>query len=272
MLLQMNADAGKAIYEINQNEIFNCDISTEKQCESITSNLLDLLEMIIYGVLSNENTWKQIVDVALSIAELICYRTIKHRRVESATIVCHIAKNEPPFPVMMEMVVYAIAISKSLVDFHSWHGLSPGYQRIKWIRCLNSHHICDIYSELDHVCPPSLQDSVFTLVTIDNVYHVLLSATTKQPLHGTTISDEQNSKKKSENQRLSSTPRPIWQKQSLSQNHTQSWRYWYHQERKCLWIRRYLAETWYKISLDFNKKFSISHVIKMMISALFLMT
>ena len=116
------------------------------------------------------------------------------RRVESATIVCHIAKNEPPFPVMMEMVVYAIAISKSLVDFHSWHGLSPGYQRIKWIRCLNSHHICDIYSELDHVCPPSLQDSVFTLVTIDNVYHVLLSATTKQPLHGTTISDEQNSK------------------------------------------------------------------------------
>ena len=150
--------------------------------------------MIIYGVLSNENTWKQIVDVALSIAELICYRTIKHRRVESATIVCHIAKNEPPFPVMMEIVVYAIAISKSLVDFHSWHGLSPGYQRIKWIRCLNSHHICDIYSELDHVCPPSLQDSVFTLVTIDNVYHVLLSATTKQPLHGTTISDEQNSK------------------------------------------------------------------------------
>ena len=41
------------------------------------------------------------------------------RRVESATIVCHIAKNEPPFPVMMEIVVYAIAISKSLVDFHS---------------------------------------------------------------------------------------------------------------------------------------------------------
>ena len=71
-------DECKAIYEINQNEIFNCDISTEKQCESITSNLLDLLEMIIYGVLSNENTWKQIVDVALSIAELICYRMIKH--------------------------------------------------------------------------------------------------------------------------------------------------------------------------------------------------
>ena len=56
MLLHMNADAGKAIYEINQNEIFDGDILTENQCESVTSNLLNLLEIIISGVLSNENT------------------------------------------------------------------------------------------------------------------------------------------------------------------------------------------------------------------------
>ena len=31
MLLQINADVGKTIYEVNQNEIFDCDISTEKQ-------------------------------------------------------------------------------------------------------------------------------------------------------------------------------------------------------------------------------------------------
>ena len=50
----MNADAGKAIHETNQNEIFDCHISTE--CESITSNLLRLLKIIISGVPSNENT------------------------------------------------------------------------------------------------------------------------------------------------------------------------------------------------------------------------
>ena len=59
---------------MNQNQIFDSDISTEKQCESITSNIS--LQMIISGVLLNWNTWKQIDDIVLSTAQLIRYNTL----------------------------------------------------------------------------------------------------------------------------------------------------------------------------------------------------
>ena len=218
MSLQINEDAGKALYEaaksaqgiektrkirevakiiredlLTNDEIFNCDASLQNQLDCIPSNLLYMLQMIVSGAPSEEGSDKQIDNIVLCIAQLIRYNTVKNKRDKNAIIVRHRADNEPPFPTMLGMIVHATTRSKTMVDYLNWHGLTPGYQRVKCIRRSIAKQICNSYNELGYVCPPSLQESLFTLFTIDNIDHILSSSTAKHSFHGTAISVQQNS-------------------------------------------------------------------------------
>ena len=157
--LQINEDAGKALYEaansaqgiektrkirevakiiredlLTNDEIFNCDASLQKQLDCIPSNLLYMLQMIVSGAPSEDGSDKQIDNIVLCIAQLIRYNTVKNKRDKNAIIVRHRADNEPPFPTLLGMIVHATTRSKTMVDYLNWHGLTPGYQRVKCIR------------------------------------------------------------------------------------------------------------------------------------------
>ena len=152
-----------------------------------------MLQMIVSGAPSEEGSDKQIDNIVLCIAQLIWYNTVKNKRDKNAIIVRHRSDNEPPFPTLLGMIVHATTRSKTMVDYLNWHGLTPGYQRVKCIRRSIAKQICNSYNELGYVCPASLQESVFTPFAIDNIDHILSSSTAKHSSHGTAISVQQNS-------------------------------------------------------------------------------
>ena len=167
-----NAKAASVIRKqlFNNDEIFNGDLSRERQMASILQVLHQLIQLLLEGGTCNNNNYSTCSsDIANNISQLIRYNGVKHQRRDIVTYVRHSSSNEPPLPVAVGLIVYVRTRKKSLVNQLAHEGLSISYKRIKSIqRCINNQ-LCSKYLAEDIVCPPKLQTGLFTSAAIINL-------------------------------------------------------------------------------------------------------
>ena len=176
----------KKLFECD--EVFNGDLSLEKQITSVPGVLVKLVSLILEGGSPNQDISENLEKISTNIGQLIRYNSVKQKRRENVRSFRHSKKNEPPLPVLIGLMIHAKTGKRSVVDILASKGLSINYERVLEIKRAISNQVCSKYQESGMVCPSQLKDNIFTTAAIDNLDHNLTSATSQGSFHGTTIS------------------------------------------------------------------------------------
>ena len=99
-------------------------------------------------------------------------------------------------------MIHSNTRKKGLVSILTKHGISILYNRVQNVELAVTKQLCKIYRENGVVCPPSIQDGMFTSVAIDNIDHNPSPSTSISAFHGTSISIFQHPKTMGEQTQL----------------------------------------------------------------------
>ena len=145
----------------------------------ISPPVMSFINMVLNG--SNVDTSdKKRSSSALTIAQLLQFNTVKQKNKSKS--------NETPLPLYMGLMVHSRTRKKSLIEELNEYGLSISYKRILEIQNSITNQLCKLYNVQRSVCPPRLQENIFTVSAIDNLDHNPPSSTAKDSFHGTGIS------------------------------------------------------------------------------------
>ena len=159
------------------------------QKESISPLLLALVNMILEGP-SIKDQIEDTTPAALSIAQLLKFNSIKHRRTQDTThSVRHTATQDTPIPTyIIGLMLHAHTRKKELVDRLSHLGMCISYDRVLRLSADIGSRVCEQFHREQVVCPPKFRGSVFTSAAVDNIHHNPSSTTSREFFHGTGIS------------------------------------------------------------------------------------
>ena len=124
----------------------------------------------------------------MSIAELLHYNVTFRRPDRQVNLNYHSTSREPPLPVYFGLLVHAKTRKKGLVETLSKLGLSITYDRVLEISATVGNQVLEQFSAENVVCPPNLEEGLFTSAAVDNIDHNPSSATARDSFHGTGIS------------------------------------------------------------------------------------
>ena len=137
------------------------------------------INMVLNG--SNvDSSDKKRSSSALTIAQLSQFNTEKHKNKSKS--------NETLLPLNMGLIVHSRTRKKSLIEELNKYGISISYKRILEIQNSITNQLCKLYDLQRFVCPPRLQENIFTVSAIGNLDHNPSSSTAKNSFHGTGIS------------------------------------------------------------------------------------
>ena len=160
------------------------------QKESVSPLLLALVNMILEGPTITDHC-EGTTPAALSIAQLLKFNSIKHRRKQSTNesiSVRHSTAQETPVPTYIGLMLHDHTRKKELVDRLYHLGLSISYDRVLCLSAQMGNRVCEQFHNEHVVCPPRLRGSVFTTSAVDNIDYNPSSTTSKESFHGTGIS------------------------------------------------------------------------------------
>ena len=160
------------------------------QKESVSPLLLALVNMILEGPTITDH-YEETTPAALSIAQLLKFNSIKHRRKESTTeavSVRHSAAQETPVPTYVGLMLHGHTRKKELVDGLYHLGLSISYDRVLCLSAQMRNRVCEQFHNDRVVCSPRLCGSVFTTSAVYNIDYNPSSTTSKKSFHDTGIS------------------------------------------------------------------------------------
>ena len=212
ILLTLDTEMGRALFEACQNtstddgiilakaagiirrnlllkeEVFNGDISREKQAQSVHVSLVNLITLIMEGGSIASKRSEHSVTIATNLSQLIRFNSVRNQRKETVAYICHSKDNEPPLPVLVGLMVHLRTRKKALVNALASEGLCINYSRVKCIQRCTSNQLIKTYISQGMVCPPSLKQDIFTTSAIDNLDYNPSSVTSKDSVHITSIS------------------------------------------------------------------------------------
>ena len=169
-------------------EVFDGDLSEERQRKSVPSSLVQLVSLILDGGNLGQKKSNNLERTSTNIEQVIRFNSVRHCRCEGIDDHRHSTKNEPPLSVAIAVMIHSRTRNKSIVDKLAHEGLCVSYARVRNIRQTISYQLCKQYKKDGIVCPPSLKYGIFTFCAIDNIDHNLSSSTAKKSFHGTSIS------------------------------------------------------------------------------------
>ena len=155
----------------------------------VPHSLVMLLQMILEGSSIKDQLDVAKNNYAQSIAELIKFNSVKHKRAAGDAFSRHNRHQETPLPVFVGLSVYAQTRKKSLIDQLFHLGLSVSYDRVSGMVSGVSSSVCDYFNSVGVVCPQDMQPGIFTTAAIDNIDHNPSSnSINSTAFHGTGIS------------------------------------------------------------------------------------
>eukprot|EP00795_Rhopilema_esculentum_P004946 gene4946-21289_t len=133
---------------------------------------------------------------ATSISQLIRFNTIRKEKKHNGIVekIRHMKADETPFPLYIGLMIHSKTRKKGLVVNLAKHGIRVPYNRVQIFELAVTKQLCKIYRENGVVCPPSIQNGMFTSAAIDNIDHNPSSSTALSAFHGTSISIFQHPK------------------------------------------------------------------------------
>ena len=172
----------------SQDEVFDGDLSKDRQLASVPSSLLQLVALIMEGGSDQEKMSDTSMHVAGNIAQLIRFNATKRKRNEDVRHIRHSKDNEPPLPVYIGLLLHSKTRKKCLINDFAVEGLSISYNRVEEIQTNITNQLCSKYAREGRVCPTSLLKGIFTSAAIDNIDSNPSSTTAMSSFHGTSIS------------------------------------------------------------------------------------
>ena len=140
---------------------------------------MSFINLVLNG--SNVDTSdKKQSSSALTIAKLLQFYIVKQKNKGKS--------NETPLSIYMSLMVHSRTRKKSLIEEFNEYGLSISYKRILEIQNSITNQLYKLHDVQRSVCPPRLQENIFTVSAIDNLDHNPSSSTAKDSFHGTGIS------------------------------------------------------------------------------------
>jgi len=100
----------------------------------------------------------------------------------------HNRDREVPLPIYLSLLIHANTRSKELIDTLFQLGMCVSYDRVMSISTDLANTVCAKYHENQVVCPPQLNNGVFTCGAFDNIDHNPSARTAHDSFHGTAIS------------------------------------------------------------------------------------
>ena len=201
------AKSAKLVREklFSDNHPFNGTFSSSSKSESVPEVLVALISMILEGPGIKEQTKEITLSAARSIAELVKYNAVKHKRspvnvAEKSSR--HSMHQETPLPIYLGLLVHAETRKKGMVDKLHSLGLSISYDRVLRLSSEMGNSVVESYMLDGVVCPKSLRRNVFTTAAVDNIDHNPSATTAKDSFHGTSISILQHQSSESEGEAL----------------------------------------------------------------------
>ena len=158
------------------------------QKSSVPSLLLALVNMILEGPSIKDQSEADTTPAALSIAQLLKFNSVKHRRAHGNVSVRHTIAQETPVPTYIGLMLHAQTRKRELVDRFSHLGLSISHDRILRLTAQMGSSVCEQFNRDQVVCSPKLRGNIFTTAAVDNIDHNPSSTTAKESFHGTGIS------------------------------------------------------------------------------------
>ena len=103
-------------------------------------------------------------------------------------IVRHMTSCETPLPIHIGLMLHSATCQKMLIDKCHKLALSVSYSCVLQIVNNTRKAVCDKHRAENVVCPPVLEQDLFTLAAADNTDHNLSSGNAMSSFHGTDIS------------------------------------------------------------------------------------
>ena len=155
--------------------------------KNVPSLLLALVNMILEGPSIQDHS-DATTPAALSIAQLLKFSSVKHKRKQTTATVWHSIDQETPVPTYIGLMLPVHTRKRDLVDRLYGLGMSVSYDRVLHLSAQMGNDVCEQFHREHVVCPPKLRYHVFTSSAVDNVDHNPTSSTSKDAFHGTAIS------------------------------------------------------------------------------------
>uniref|UniRef100_UPI00358FEB60 uncharacterized protein isoform X2 n=1 Tax=Myxine glutinosa TaxID=7769 RepID=UPI00358FEB60 len=157
------------------------------QRDSVLKLLLALVNMVLEGPSIRDQSAYPAKSAAFTIAQLLRFNSVKHRRLEGSTSVNvrHNATQETPVPMYIGLMVHAQTRKREVVERLSHLGVSITYDRVLRLSAQLGESVIQQYHKDQVVCPPKMRGGVFTTAAVDNIDHNPSSTTSKESFHGT---------------------------------------------------------------------------------------
>ena len=138
-------------------ESFDGDLSTIPQKSSIPAHLIHLVGLILEGAKDYDSVSDITEGMALKLAQLIRFNSLKTKRRNESDKKRHSKRNEPPLPLLIGLSIHSQTRKKGIVENLASKGLSISYDRVIEIEDNITKQLCQKYNQDGIICPPSLQ-------------------------------------------------------------------------------------------------------------------
>ena len=183
--------------KIVRNEVFcnpsKFDGSFKPDCQedSLPPALKALVRMLIEGPNIVLQAASPIRQEVLTIAHLIKFNCVKHKRSPTAAVlneIRHQRQQETPLPLYIGLMIYGQTRKRGLIEKLFQLGICASYDKVLRVSTELSNAICDRFHNENVVVPSNFSSGVFTSAAVDNIDHNPSSTTSTGSFHGTGIS------------------------------------------------------------------------------------
>ena len=175
-------------YLLRHKQQFNGDMSKEREFEGIPSSIFQLISLLIEGGYTQDSTPECSEKIIGNLSQLVMLKSVKNKRKETVSRVCHSKLKELPLPVYLGMVIHNKTRKKGLVNKFAEQGLSISYSRLQKIHDNIAGQLCHQHVTEGVVRPKSLKDGLFIYAVVDNIGSNPFSTTANSAFHGTAVS------------------------------------------------------------------------------------
>ena len=100
----------------SSDQVFDGDLSQQKQIASVPKELIHLVSLILEGTSQHQQVSGNTHAIAVNLSQLIRFNAVKTKRELGDSHFCHPKANEPPLPIKTSLMIHSQMTKKSIVN------------------------------------------------------------------------------------------------------------------------------------------------------------
>ena len=135
----------------SSDQVFDGDLSQQKQTASVPKELIHLVSLILEGMSQHQQVSGNTHAIAVNLSQLIRFNAVKTKQKLGDSHFRHSKTNKPPLPIKTDLMIHSQTRKNSIVNLAD-AGLSVTYNRIQEIQDSTGQQLCEKY-EREKIVP-----------------------------------------------------------------------------------------------------------------------